>query len=272
MNTAPYETIGPHWSSMSLTVRGLHKGPTDSCQDRAAHWQVDDRAVLLAIADGAGSASAGGHGAQSFVDQVATRVLRTEWKPILTSEPDVARSAVEAVVRSAINDARRELEQLNADLRVFNSTAGVCLVTQRFVVVCAIGDVFACVRSRLDPTDLKLVLSPERAGARDNGTFFYTMPDWATHLESLVIVDPTIEAVFLSSDGLEDAALQFDYPDRQAAVDSNIAQPVEVRLVPDILRFVESDFDASRLAREIDVPEILSTKGDDVGFALAIRR
>jgi Protein phosphatase 2C len=257
---------------MSLTQRGSSKGDLDECQDRAAHWVVEAFGlVVLAVADGAGSASLGGEGADLFVQNVSTHLADLSCDSVANRPLG---KLAETFLVVAVESARAELEKRGVDSRLFDATVGLAFLSDEEVAISAIGDVFACVRSQIDSTDVKLVLSPERSGGRgdDGGAHFYTRPNWRSHVQTVTVADPAVDAVFLSTDGLEDVALQFGYPADDADVVERGAQVVEVRLVPEIFAIVDRDFDARRLAMDINDPGILDVKGDDVGFALARRR
>jgi hypothetical protein len=265
--------IGQHWASMAVSVKGSGKTDAEVCADRSAHWQVcDGRAVVLAVADGAGGASSGAEGAELVITEFESAVQSAPWKSMLESDGRAMRESVEALLRTAIDEARSRLGNSPEVVSRHAATIGVAVAAPESVIVVGLGDIFCCVRSRLAEDEFKLVLAPDRGTARaGRGTYFFTMTDWERHLDSLLIADPTIDAVFLSTDGLEDAALHYGYPDPTAPVRERVARPIEVRLIPDIVRVADKDFDAASLEREVSVPEILMTKGDDIGFALARR-
>ena len=226
------------------------------------------REVVLAVADGAGGARRGGDGAELLLELLDAG-LRGAVPPTGES-PDTICDWTNQLLRDVIESARTVISGAGGDLADYAATFGICFVGLSEIAIAAIGDVFACVRREGRPDDLKVVLRPNRDSLR-SGVRFFTAPDWAAHVFSVVVADPHLDAVFLSSDGLEDVVLEFAYPPAGSTVRDANAQPTRVYVVPDILRRADEGVDAVGLEAEIAVPAILDTKGDDVGFALARR-
>lgn len=101
------------WRLATATATGLSHERTDSaCQDRTAWAIISDRVLVSVVADGAGSATRSGLGAeiaaQTALNSIATAVQQgqTVWTEIVTAAVSDARNAVLALAAELQTDAR----------------------------------------------------------------------------------------------------------------------------------------------------------------------
>ncbi len=224
---------------------------------------VDD-AVVLVVADGAGSASRSHEGAdrlvQSFVD-AADHLLRDEDG----AEIDRVRlgELSAKMWQRVLHDHVRWLDQQPLDRREYQSTLLGAILLGPWIAATSVGDGFLYVEAEGDG---RLVLPPsDRMGQFSNEVRFVGPRSTPT---TSLIWEPRCTAVLLSTDGLEkwldQRIVEQCNGDRQPRFWS--VQPTLPRLVG-LLR----DGDEEQFRSMVEHPGLMRRKGDDIGVAVAVR-
>jgi hypothetical protein len=187
------------WRIVGASVQGTsHQKDDIPCQDACGYRVLLNGAAVIAVADGAGTASRSHESAQRAVKQaldslerdLAYDVPRTEtgWQRLMTS---AFRQAREAIARHA----RRE----NASLRDFAATLTCAVASGEGLAVGQIGDCLAVAQEKEGDGQLFMATQLQR-GEYANETFFLTLDDALDHLK--VQIYPPVQALALMSDGL----------------------------------------------------------------------
>ncbi|MEM9201054.1 MAG: protein phosphatase 2C domain-containing protein [Actinomycetota bacterium] len=259
--------VTTRWQTLALQLKGSGKGPAEQCQDRAKAWQLPGSAgCLLAVADGAGSTRHGGDGAERLIqgiDHLVGRATRWPNPGGSGSGTEAVRKIAESVIESTLSGLRAE----RVEVRDYASTFAVGWVGEREAAFAALGDAFACVQHAGEPAVAHLVLPPDREPGQ-TGTHFFTSDGWRSLIRTAIVDDPKIASVVLSTDGLEEVAIEYAHP---GSLD-DYARPRDVYFVPQMMELIGEGLDEGGLASELSVPEILDKKGDDIGLAVAYRR
>ncbi len=193
------------WRVVSASVQGTaHARLGAPCQDAHAWRILPDDTLLLAVADGAGSAARSLEGAQMAVqaalDALAGGLAAPEPRP------------PEALLRDAFARARESVAAFAAGadtpLAQFATTLSAAVVTADGVTVASLGDgaLVADVGG-----DLRLASAPPQKGEYANETHFLTQDD-ALDCVQAARVDGFVRAVAATTDGLLRLALRLpDY-------------------------------------------------------------
>jgi hypothetical protein len=209
---------GP-WRVLGASVAGSgHRQHGQECADAHLSRQLADGSLILAVADGAGSASHGAQGAQSAV-RAASDTLETE---VASQGPPGSQEQALQMLRGALQAARLALEELAGGtedrgpgeqrtaapplpLRAFATTLLLVLASGPYLALAQIGD--GCVVSQDDAGQLQALTVP-RHGEYLNETHFVTEPDYL-ELAQLHVCPLVSEQIAVLTDGLEMLALDF---------------------------------------------------------------
>jgi hypothetical protein len=186
------------WHVVGASVAGTsHQRNDIPCQDAHGHRVLLNGAVVVAVADGAGTASRSDEGARRAVKQaldslerdLAYNVPRTEfeWQRLMTAAFRQAREDI-------VGHARWE----NASLRDFAATLTCAVASSEGLAVGQIGD--CLVVASKGPDDPLFVATQLQRGEYANETFFLTLEDALDHLQ--VQVYPSVQTLVLMSDGV----------------------------------------------------------------------
>jgi serine/threonine protein phosphatase PrpC len=194
------------WRVVGAAVTGVsHQRLGLPCQDFQAHRILTvgaGQALLIALADGAGSAEHADLGARHAVVSVLDAL-----EDSLTSR-ESAPLDFERIVREAFESAQQALSALaeREDLAVRSlATTLTCAISaDGFFTVGQIGDGSVVVNTGQD--ELLAVTLPQR-GEYANETFFLVQEDALEHLQVQVLHQP-VQALAVLSDGLVRLALQ----------------------------------------------------------------
>jgi hypothetical protein len=152
-----------------------------------------DRGVLLAVSDGAGSRPRSGEGAKAAVDAVLT------WGQ--TAAPEACRGtdlrAAFGAARAAIHAIARPSGAAPSD---FACTLAIALIDAASVRFAQVGDSIAVTRKASG--ELQTVAAPSR-NEYVNETTFLTDPTWEQDLRLTETPVDEIDALALSTDGLQ---------------------------------------------------------------------
>jgi serine/threonine protein phosphatase PrpC len=192
------------WQVIAAAVQGLsHQKQGLPCQDALKYGRLPGGILLVALADGAGSALHAELGAQAAVQ------ASVDW--LLTNlENDQPMECCEwtEVIWGSFQNARSALEQLAEEqdetLRAFATTLTCLVATPDRLVVGQLGD--GAVVAAGENGDLNTVTTLQR-GEYANETNFLTQ-DQALDLVSIQVIDEQVQALAVMSDGLTRLALK----------------------------------------------------------------
>ena len=196
------------WQVVAASVQGTaHQKQNLPCQDAHAADVLSDGSVLLAVADGAGSAARSQEGA-ALATREALSALRHALAQVMPADED----GWNDLLCSAFAHARSCLVELAADgeaaLRQFATTLTCAVATDDWLAVARIGD--GAVVIELNDGALISSSAPVK-GEYANETVFLTMEDALAQVEVQAVHQPA-RALMLMSDGLIRLALKLpDY-------------------------------------------------------------
>ena len=191
------------WRVVGASVQGASHLEADlPCQDAHHYQSLSDGTLLLAVADGAGSAARSQEGSRCVVEQ-ALATLAAE----LDTQPPADEVAWREVMTRAFAAAHTALNELAATAqvspRLFATTLTVAVLTEAWLVVGQLGD--GCVVAQTADGPLFTAIRPQR-GEYANTTYFLGTPRVLDHVEFAVYTEP-IQALALTTDGLLRLAL-----------------------------------------------------------------
>ncbi len=250
------------WQVIGAAVQGLsHQKQGLPCQDALKYDCLPGGILLVALADGAGSAVHAELGAQAAVqaalDQLLARLAQElpgeccEWEEVIW---DAFQSARTAITKLA--------DEEESPLRSFATTLTCLVATPEKLIVGQLGD-GAVVAIGADG-DLKTVTTLQR-GEYANETNFLTQED-ALELVAIQVIDEQVQALAMMSDGLTRLALK--RPDNEPH--SPFFKP--------LFAFVVSSAPAKDAAQANDAltgflnsPRVCERTDDDKTLVLALR-
>jgi len=244
------------WNVIAVAVKGTaHQKVDVPCQD-AIYWQISpEGALVIAVADGAGSASLAKIGAEIAVRQAVeylcsseltlVDVINNDWHALLTG---AFQSALAAIVVEA--------ETRQTALREFASTLIVTLATQDFVLAGHIGDGASVVGD--DDGNVYLLTGPQN-GEYANETTFLVSPD-ALATVQLVKWPKAARYLALFSDGLQMLALTMPGAHPHAPFFSPLFQFISSR----------PQEGEAQLRKFLTTPPVTDRADDDLSLVLAV--
>jgi hypothetical protein len=206
------------WHISGVSVQGTsHLEKNTPCQDAHACLETASGDLILAIADGAGSAERSQEGSQVAVRQVAASI-----QSLLEAGVPDHESDWQTLLTQAFSEALQSIVQLaEADevpVRAFATTLACAVLSGDWLAVGQIGD-GAVVVEKQDGA-LTLTARPQR-GEYANEAYFLTMPDGLQSLAFYISQQP-IRSLILTTDGL--LRLAFKLPDYEPS--PNFFQPL----------------------------------------------
>jgi hypothetical protein len=253
--TAPGNT----WRVVGAAVQGsAHERTGQPCQDALGYWVTPAGAVLIFVADGAGTAERAEQGAQVAVREGLGAVEAGLAQGIPQDE-----AGWRALVEESFFQARQALEQLAAaeslPLKSFGTTLVCGVVLDGLLVTGQVGD--GAVIAGTEQGELFTAAFPQR-GEYANETYFLTLPEALERLEVQVYTQP-IAALALLSDGLTRLALQLPayrpHP------------PFFVPLLSFAARAQEQDQAEQQLAAFLLSERVCARTDDDKTLVMAVR-
>jgi serine/threonine protein phosphatase PrpC len=248
------------WRIAAASVVGSsHLDRALPCQDAHAYRVLADGTLLVAVADGAGSASRAEDGArlavqaalaglEAAVGEAAGEVSEVSWQARMTEVFRVTREALEEA-------AVEEWESL----RAFACTLTCAVALPNCLVVGQVGDGVAVARAA--DGSLFAASQPQK-GEYANEARFLTMPDALEHVDTRVFEQP-FDALAVTTDGLLRLALQLP------------AHSPHTPFFTPLLAFAERAVDPERAASEIAAflasPRICARTDDDKTLVIAVR-
>jgi serine/threonine protein phosphatase PrpC len=250
------------WQIIGAAVQGLsHQKQGLPCQDALKYHCLPGGILLVALADGAGSAIHAELGAQAAV-QASVDWLITNLEH---NQPSECCEWAE-VIWETFQNARNAVEQLGVErdepLRSFATTLTCLVATPEQLIVGQLGD--GAVVAVGEDEGLKTVTTLQR-GEYANETNFLTQ-DQALELVSIQVIAERVQGLAVMSDGLTRLALK--RPD-------NVPHPPFFK---PLFSFVESSASSNDPAQANDAlmeflasPRVCERTDDDKSLVLALR-
>jgi hypothetical protein len=257
-------------ATRDFTLPGVKRPPGQGGDDAALSRTRDDGVCLLVVADGIGSGSTSGWGARLAVEVVDRLFDDFE----LTD----AASMANLLDRAAVTWAER-VNDAGASLRESATTLGVAVVAGHGIGLGAVGDCFALVRRGHPPVGHDAGDAPDPSigvfavldqGRRDPSTFATATPTLASRPSSrrprtLLVDDPGITGVLVSTDGMEEAFLTY------ALADGRLHVSEVDDTAPTAVFLLSEHHSSAEIAKGLLANDgIMALKGDDVGIAVAV--
>jgi protein phosphatase 2C-like protein len=192
------------WQVISAAVQGLsHQKQGLPCQDALKYSCLPGNILLVALADGAGSATHAELGAQAAVQASVDWLLTS----LENNQPAECCEWTE-VIWETFKNARIALEQLaeehNEPIRSFATTLTCLVATPKQLVVGQLGDGAVVKVDKNGGVDTVTTL---QRGEYANETNFLTQ-DQALDLVVIQVIDEQVQALAVMSDGLTRLALK----------------------------------------------------------------
>lgn len=246
------------WRVVGAAVAGTsHERLGLPCQDALA-YQANERCLLVALSDGAGTADRSEFGAQTAVrvalDELAAASAESlpreqaGWQDMLCAAFGAARSALESLA---------EIEQ--QPLRDYAATLSLAAATDEWLAVAQLGD--GAVVAGESPDQLFLV-NPAQRGEYANETFFLTQED-ALELVQVSVFEKAVDYLAVMSDGLTRLAIQL--PAQEPHL------PFFLPLFAFAARASEEEQAARHLVDFLNSERVCERTDDDKSLVLAVR-
>jgi hypothetical protein len=247
------------WRVVGASVQGTsHLDKNTPCQDAHACRFSAGGELLLAIADGAGSAERSQEGAQYAVQQVTAAL-----DAALCNGVPVDEAGWRALIMQAFAVARQAVVQMaadqNASLRSFATTLACAVVCDDWLAVGQIGDGAAVAE---DEHGALFVTARPQRGEYANEAYFLTMPD-ALNYVTIYVAGRPVRSLVLTTDGL--LRLAFKLPEYEPS--ERFFQP----LLAFMAVGVDPDQAQMDLAAFLNSPRVCARSDDDKTLVLATR-
>ena len=192
------------WRCLAASVIGSsHIAQKLPCQDAHATTTLDSGILIVAVADGAGSAKRSEEGAKCAVETSVRYLVEN----LQAASPTTVQDC-EAVLEKAIESARAALQEI-ATGESFNSVATTLLltiVTERWLSTVQVGDGAVICR---DLSGSLRVLSELGRSEYINETTFLTSSDYLIDLHHATLPSSEISGLAMMSDGIQLLALRY---------------------------------------------------------------
>jgi hypothetical protein len=191
------------WRYLGASVAGTsHILRNIPCQDSEEFQIIGESTVVIAVADGAGSAERSAEGSRAAA-LTATAFITDR---LHAAQLDSAK-AWNGLLEEALKEARAALEQLaGTDLRPVATTLLLAIATPEWLATAQLGDGGIVGEFRFD--ELRVFSRPGSA-EYINETVFLTSPDFLTQAHYTVSAAQDLTAIALFSDGLQLLAMQY---------------------------------------------------------------
>jgi hypothetical protein len=194
----------PVWRVIGAAVPGTaHRARDLGCQDAFGYRVLPNGALVIAIADGAGSAERAAEGAHGAIDCALVFL-----ESALREQSPADDAAWFAVMRDAFCAARDAINQLGAHaqvpVRAFATTLTCAILIADRLIVAQLGDGAVVAQTLNGP--YFLAATPQR-GEYANEVYLLSMPD-ALEQIAVTIFDLPLAALAVMTDGLLRLALQ----------------------------------------------------------------
>jgi hypothetical protein len=172
------------------------------CQDSQEWKMIGENTVVIAVADGAGSAERAEEGSRTAA-LTATGFVADRLR---AAQPDRA-EAWNGLLQETLKEARSALEQLaGADLKPVATTLLLAIATPEWFATAQLGDGGIVGEFRFD--ELRVFSQPGNT-EYINETVFLTSPGFLAHAHCTVSAAEELTGIALFSDGLQLLAMQY---------------------------------------------------------------
>ncbi|MBX3010610.1 MAG: protein phosphatase 2C domain-containing protein [Caldilineaceae bacterium] len=191
------------WRRVGASVIGVkHQRDGKPCQDYFGYQALPGGALVVAVADGAGSAPCAQAGSQLVVEQ-ALATIQVAWQRYRPA----SRKAWRHLIMQAFQTAQQQVKQVATAAgrtpRDYAATLLLAILTEDLLVCGLVGD---CAIVAALGNEIYQSLCPPQRGEYANATYFATHHNLAQRLDIQLLEQP-IEALALFSDGLLNLAL-----------------------------------------------------------------
>ncbi len=246
------------WHVVGASVAGTSHQKNDiPCQDAHGHRVLLNGAVVIAVADGAGTASRSDEGAQRAVKQALDSLERDLAYSVPRTEFEWQR-LMKAAFRQAREDIDRHAKWENASLREFAATLTCAVASNEGLAVGQVGDCLAIARE--GPDDPLFVATKLQRGEYANETFFLTLKNALDELQ--VHVYPPVQTLVLMSDGVVRLAVN--------AVDNEPHLPFFQPLLKFVAEMEQEKKAQEQLAAFLASERVSARTDDDKTLVLAV--
>ncbi|GAA3191854.1 PP2C family serine/threonine-protein phosphatase [Actinocorallia longicatena] len=195
------------WRVRGVSVRGYrHVRDGKPCQDAHGHSVTgppDDRVTVLAVADGAGSRRLSDKGSA-----LAVRLATGRFGRLCAGRSE--ERDVRGLLFEGLEDVRRSfLTETGAAAADHATTLTVVVLTRAWLGYLTVGDGFAVLRAGDEGGERQFHLLPQADAVSEYGneTVFLSSNDATAKARAECVRDPGVDGMFLSTDGLAQAAL-----------------------------------------------------------------
>jgi Protein phosphatase 2C len=213
----------PPWHIVGASVAGTsHLQQGDGCDDTHMYEQHSSGSLILAVADGAGSARHGAVGAHTAVyaainaigqilDEQDDLISQDKWECAIENVlQDTQAEIADLLVKSQemqLKEAESPDDEQTLALGDFATTLLIAIVTPVWIVAAQIGDGAIVVQYDDQTVD---VLTQPNHGEYFNQTSFVTDHDYLQYVQITSMQHvPTVKGIAMLTDGLENLALDF---------------------------------------------------------------
>ncbi|MFM2062199.1 MAG: hypothetical protein RLZZ507_1869 [Cyanobacteriota bacterium] len=194
----------PQWRIVAASVCGTsHIKNQQLCQD-AHHWQIlPNNLLVIAAADGAGSATLGKVGAMIAVETAIEHISNCEDTHSILADDHLLRDLLTQTMLAAQKAVENEAEVSKHQPSDLATTLIIAIATPKIAAVAQIGDGLAVAK---DSTGNLQALTIPNSGEYINETTFLTSPD-ALATTQIKILRHNIVNIGVLTDGLQMLAL-----------------------------------------------------------------
>jgi len=192
------------WRCISASVIGSsHIAQKLPCQDAHATVALDDGTLIVAVADGAGSAKRSEEGAQLAVQNSLSYLV----EHLQTTHPETA-AECEILLEEALKNTRAALGTIAPEekLREVATTLLLTVITDRWLSTVQVGDGAVVCRNQFGSFR---VLSEKGDSEYINETTFLTSNDYLDHLHRTTLPSEEVNGLAVFSDGIQLLALRY---------------------------------------------------------------
>lgn len=251
--------IESSWRVVGAAALGTsHQKMGFPCQDAQTSRLLSDGTVLIALADGAGTADRSQEGARQAVDRALLCMDATLALEVPQNEADW-----ETLIRAAFQQARQGVleiaEETDSPIKAFATTLICAVASDCWLAVGQIGDGAVVA---VDMQDEYFTLVQPQRGEYANETNFLTMEN-ALDLLAVRVVERSPRALAVMSDGLTRLALKIpDYEPHIPFFSPLFAFTAEIENQDQAVSQLETFLNSERLNARTD---------DDKSLVLAVR-
>jgi serine/threonine protein phosphatase PrpC len=256
------------WRIQGVSVQGYrHQKMGTPCQDSHHHkvtGSSEAPITVLAVADGAGSRPRSDEGSHLAVNLATAHFAG--WKAGGRSDAESMRGQLHEIFRKVREEFLRRTAPKPDD---FATTLTVVVLAGDWLGHLTVGDGFVIVRAGSEGGQRQHHLLPQTEAVSEysNETVFLTSPGAEDWVRSDCVLDPGIDGVLLSTDGLTQAALS-RAPDRTAEPNVSFAQGMFQPLDRPRLDLVREE---EALAAFLSSDRLTRTNADDKTLLRAVR-